>query len=98
MGESDERERPSGAVFTMVRISNADPTRPITEVQSGNALITESLWRVEPRDARQTRTTAKPEAQGARIMHPRLTGSSLRNCYASPLIWRSWLPKSTAAA
>lgn len=26
--------------FTLVRISNTDPTRPITEMQSGNASIT----------------------------------------------------------
>ena len=28
---------PGFAVFTLVRISRNDPTRPITEMQSGNA-------------------------------------------------------------
>jgi len=44
MGETGEWERPSGAVFTMVRIGSIDPTRPVTEMQSGNACAVRSIW------------------------------------------------------
>lgn len=35
MDETGERERPTGAVFTLVRIGNDDSTRPFMEMQSG---------------------------------------------------------------
>lgn len=68
--------RSSGAVYTMVRVSTSDSTRPITEKQSDNRC---SIQSSDTHHGTNMMTSSGPKAQGKGIMRPGLTGSLLRN-------------------
>jgi hypothetical protein len=71
--------RPPGAVYTLVRISNTDATRPSKEMQSGNVAIRKTLTK-QRRIPENTITSERLKAQGKSIKRVRLTGSLLRSC------------------
>src|SRR3546814_16712520 len=93
MGDTGQCERPSGAVFTMVRISGIDPTRPAREMQSGircrSALACSCTIATQP----NTSNCNRLQATGETVIRPQLTGTSQRHVLAAgrPL-WDSLAP------
>jgi hypothetical protein len=71
-------ERGLGAVYTLVRISTLDSTRPFTEMQSDTPWPNrDDSNKGKQKENSMTRKILK--ATGAEFMYPNLTGSSLRN-------------------
>jgi len=74
-----ERMRSPGAVYTLVRISSTDATRPSKEMQSGNVQHRAALTRSTYAAPEIPITGSSPSAQGKSIMRLGWRGSLLRN-------------------
>src|SRR3546814_12527256 len=68
---------PSGAVFTMVRISGIDPTRPAREMQSGIRCRRTLACSCTIATQHNTSNSNRLQATGESVMRPELPENSL---------------------
>ena len=66
-----------GAVYTLVRVSISDSTRPIEELQSDNRTVTKIELATQQETKEQFNDQQKPESSGQRHHSPGVDGKSL---------------------